>query len=181
MRSHPVHEEGGWSLLVLLGLIVCAGAGGLFAHAILLCSTPGLTPIIPWAMLSVFFLPVGYAVTAYTDLSKLLEVKGLTSSEVRRLKTTIGIKQTQIMIAICFMLVTAGAIALGLLAASSNPLAYHPVIVAAGALLAVTLAIVPLLMLQIREVNNFKTRVTARSNRRKQLASKLEKLSPKGM
>lgn len=178
--KHARAKQTGWSVLGALAVVVCTTAGALFAHALMLCFDQSAAPSPPWGLLTVFLLPVGFAVTVYTELTKLLELKALSETERRRVALTIHAKQRQVLIAICFFVLSALLIAMGLFASSSSWALLHVVIVVTGGVLGISVASVPLLMGQLREVNHFKARVTARALRRKQVKAKLEKLTPKG-
>lgn len=173
------HTQKGWTALGSLAVVVCTAIGALSAHALLLMFDAAFVPAVPWALITLFLLPIGVTMSVYTELGKVCEVKALSDSERRRISTTVKMKQRQTLLAALFFMIGGIMAGFGLFAASGNPALLHPVIVAIGGIMGISAAAVPLLVLQLREAQNFRTAVVVRSNRKKQIAATLARLTTK--
>lgn len=157
-------------------LILAAAAGASSAYFLLCWLTPEAFPT-PWGLMTIFLLPLASAATTYIELSKVMEQTSLSSRERERLQVTLSIKQALIMRWICIILIAATLCVLGFMVISTGHILSIWIFSAVVGLIAFSLAMTPFLLLQNKEITEFKIKLTTRSQRKKELASALKRLS----
>lgn len=172
-------KQYGWSGAGVLAVILSASIGALAAHYIVSSFDKSTPPVVQWGLLTIFLLPIGFAIQLWTNLNNLREINGLSGSERRRIRETVKGKIRQVQIAISFYVLSAIVISFGLLMSPSNWRVYHLVTVFTGFSLGVSTASIFLILHEWREVSNFKGLVFERSSKNKQLSKKLEALQAK--
>ncbi|WP_275628800.1 hypothetical protein [Pseudomonas sp. 273] len=172
-------RQQGWSGLGAMAVILSAAIGALAAHYIVSSFDQNTPPVVQWGLLTVFLLPMGFAIQLWTSLNGIRETKGLSGNERRRIRVTIDGKIRQVQIAICFYVLSAMVIAFGLLLSPRSWPIYHIVTVFTGMSLGISTASIFLILHEWREISSFKSKVFERSVRKKQLEKKLESLNHK--
>lgn len=172
-------KQGGWTGLGVLAVVLAAAIGGLAAHYIVSSFDQSTPPVVQWGLLTVFLLPMGFAIQLWVSLNGLRETKGLSGSERRRIATTVSEKIRQVQIALCFYVFSAVVIAFGLLLSPTSWKVYHAVTVFTGLSLGISTSSIFLILHEWREISQFKSKVFERSSKNKQLAKKLDALKPK--
>lgn len=172
-------KQRGWTGLGTLAVIVSAAIGALAAHYIVSSFDQSTPPVVQWGLLTVFLLPMGFAIQLWVILNGLRETKGLSGSERRRIHITVMEKIRQVQIAISFYVFSAVIIAFGLLLSPASWPAYHAVTVFTGLSLGISTASIFLILHEWREVSSFKSKVFERGVRNKQISKKLDDLKPK--
>lgn len=174
-----MRKQEGWTGLGALAVLLSAAMGGLAMHFFLLSADQNSPPSIQWGILTVFLLPLGFATQLWWNLNSLRELKGVTESERRRLRETVSGKRRQIGIAICFYICSAFAIAIGLFLSTGNWLIYSIATIYTGVALAISICSFFLILNEIRELSDFKSKVHERAIKVKSINKKLEKMSAK--
>ncbi|MFI8735822.1 hypothetical protein ACIGKM_07890 [Ectopseudomonas toyotomiensis] len=172
-------KQDGWTGIGVLAVVLSAAIGALLAHYIVSSFDRTTAPVVQWGLLTVFLLPMGFAIQLWSNLNGIRETKGLSGSERRRIRETVSEKVREVQIALSFYMVSAIVIAFGLWFSPASWKVYHAVTVYTGLSLGISIASFFLMLHEWREVSSFKGRVFERSARRKQLAKKLEALDPK--
>lgn len=172
-------NQGGWTGLGVLAVVLSAAMGALLAHYIVSSFDQTTPPVVQWGLLTVFLLPMGFAIQLWVNLNSIRETKGLSGSERRRIKVTVAEKVRQVQIALSFYMLSALAIAFGLWFSPASWTVYHAVTVFTGLSLGISVSSFFLILHEWREISNFKSTVFERSSRSKQLAKKLGSLGPK--
>ena len=172
-------KKDGWTGIGVLAVVLSASIGALLAHYIVSSFDRTTAPVVQWGLLTVFLLPMGFAIQLWSNLNGIRETKGLSGSERRRISETVSEKVREVQIALSFYMVSAIVIAFGLWFSPASWKVYHAVTVYTGLSLGISIASFFLMLHEWREVSSFKGRVFERSARRKQLAKKLEALDPK--
>lgn len=172
-------KQQGWTGLGFLAVLVAAAMGALATHFFLLSADQSSPPTIQWGMLTVFLLPLGFATQLWWNLNSLREIKGITESERRRVKATVGAKRRQIQCAICFYVCSASLIAIGLFLSPGNWAVYKVVTTFTGVSFSVSICSFFLILSEIKEVSDFKSGVHERAIKTKSINKKLERLAPK--
>ncbi|VXC94596.1 conserved membrane hypothetical protein [Pseudomonas sp. 8Z] len=173
-------KQGGWTGIGVLAVVLSAAMGALLAHYIVSSFDRTTAPVVQWGLLTVFLLPMGFAIQLWVNLNSIRETKGLSGSERRRIRVTVSEKTRQAQIALSFYMLSAIIIAFGLWFSPASWKIYHAVTVFTGLSLGISIASFFLMIHEWREISNFKSKVFERSIRNKQLAKKLEALNPKG-
>ena len=148
--------------------------GALLAHYIVSSFDRTTAPVVQWGLLTVFLLPMGFAIQLWVNLNSMRETKWLSGSE-----RTVSEKIREVQIALSFYLVSPVIIAFGLWFSPASWKVYHAVTVYTGLSLGISISSFFLILHEWREISNFKSRVFERSARNKQLAKKLDALNPK--
>ncbi|BGE57104.1 TPA: hypothetical protein L5Y18_006275 [Pseudomonas aeruginosa] len=174
-----MRDQSGWTGVGVLAVVLSAAMGALLAHYIVSSFDRTTAPVVQWGLLTVFLLPMGFALQLWSNLNSLRETKGLSGSERRRVRETVSEKIRQVQIALSFYMLSAMLIAFGLWFSPSSWKVYHVVTVFTGLSLGISIASFFLMLYEWREVSNFKSRVFERSARNKQLNKKLGALSSK--
>ena len=169
-------KRSGWTGLGLLAVILAASIGGLTAHYIVMSADRSSAPIVQWGLLTIFLLPIGFAMQLWHILGSVSDTKGLSGSEKRRLESTIEGKSRQLQIAVMFYVVAAALIALGLLKSPDNWFIYQLVTIFTGMCLGISIASIFLILQEWREIAAFKRKISARQSRAKAVGKKLERL-----
>ncbi|MHC3749344.1 hypothetical protein ACYKDZ_10710 [Stutzerimonas stutzeri] len=172
-------KQGGWTGTGVLAVVLSAAMGALLAHYIVASFDRTTAPVVQWGLLTVFLLPMGFAIQLWVNLNSIRETKGLSGSERRRIRETVSEKIRQVQIALTFYLVSAIIIAFGLWFSPASWKVYHAVTVYTGLSLGISISSFFLILHEWREISNFKSKVFERSARNKQLAKKLDALDPK--
>lgn len=172
-------KQDGWTGIGALAVVLSAAMGALLAHYIVSSFDRATAPVVQWGLLTVFLIPMGFAVQLWTNLNGIRETKGLSGTERRRIRVTVTEKVRQVQIALSFYMASAIIIAFGLWFSPASWTVYHAVTVYTGLSLGISIASFFLMLHEWREVSNFKGRVFERSAHRKQLAKKLDALDPK--
>ncbi|UUC83842.1 hypothetical protein NPN27_01365 [Stutzerimonas stutzeri] len=166
--------QGGWTGIGVLAVVLSAAMGALLAHYIVSSFDRTTAPVVQWGLLTVFLLPMGFAIQLWVNLNSMRETKWLSGSE-----RTVSEKIREVQIALSFYLVSAVIIAFGLWFSPASWKVYHAVTVYTGLSLGISISSFFLILHEWREISNFKSRVFERSARNKQLAKKLDALNPK--
>lgn len=174
-----MQKQQGWSGLGALAVLVSAAMGGLASHFFLQSADQASPPAIQWGLLTIFLLPLGFATQLWWNLNSLREIKGITESERRRIRETVGAKRRQIQIAICFYACSAFVIAVGLFLSPGNWPIYSMVTIFTGVSFSISICTFFLILTEIKEVSDFRSKVHERAIKTKSINKKLEKLSPK--
>jgi hypothetical protein len=169
----------GWTLWGALFLIIAAVSGSLAFTALLLVIPEGKTVIVPWAMVSIFLLPITFSVQLFFKLTELKDQKELSRDERRRLATIVDEKLRQIKISILFYIVSALFIACSFMLADSNHALFNSALIIAGGLLGITLASVGLIFSETQSVTDFKSKIQNRETERKRQRATLKRLKSK--
>jgi MFS family permease len=173
-------QQRGWTGVGALAVVLSAAIGALLAHYLVSSFDQSTPPVVQWGLLTVFLLPIGFATHLWVNLNSLRETKGLSGSERRRIRATVAEKVRQVQIALGFYMVSAVIIAFGLWFSPSSWKIYHLVTIFTGMSLGMSVSSFFLILQEWKEISNFKGKIHERSSRNKQLAKKLEALSPKG-
>lgn len=171
-------NQRGWTGIGVLAVVVAAAIGALTAHYIVSSFDQSTPPVVQWGLLTVFLLPMGFAIQLWVNLNGLRETKGLSGSERRRIKQTVIEKIRQVQIALCFYVCSAILISFGLLLSPANWQIYHLVTVFTGLSLGISTASIFLILHEWKEISAFKSTVFERASRNKQLLKKLDALKP---
>lgn len=174
-----MRNQSGWTGIGALAVVLSAAMGALLAHYILSSFDQTTAPVVQWGLLTVFLLPMGFAIQLWVNLNGIRETKGLSGSERRRIRNTVAEKIRQVQIALSFYIVSAMVIALGLWFSPASWKVYHAVTVFTGLSLGISTSSFFLMIHEWREISNFKSTVFERSARNKQLTKKLDALNPK--
>lgn len=174
-----MHKQTGWTGMGALAILVSAAMGGLATHFFLQSADQGSPPAVQWGLIAVFLLPMGFATQLWLNLSTLREIKGITESERRRIRETVKAKRRQIQIAISFYICSAFIIAAGLFISPGNWQIYSLVTVFTGISFAISICSFFLILNEMKEVSDFRSKVHERAIKTKSINKKLEKLSPK--
>ncbi|AVX11485.1 hypothetical protein ACM7LV_10835 [Pseudomonas aeruginosa] len=166
--------QGGWTGIGVLAVVLSAAMGALLAHYIVSSFDRTTAPVVQWGLLTVFLLPMGFAIQLWVNLNSMRETKWLSGSE-----RTVSEKIREVQIALSFYLVSPVIIAFGLWFSPASWKVYHAVTVYTGLSLGISISSFFLILHEWREISNFKSRVFERSARNKQLAKKLDALNPK--
>lgn len=172
-------NQGGWTGIGALAVVISAAMGALMAHYIVSSFDQTTAPVVQWGLLTVFLLPMGFAIQLWGNLNSIRETKGLSGSERRRIRETVAEKVRQVQIALSFYMLSAMLIAFGLWLSPTSWGVYHAVTVFTGLSLGISISSFFLMLHEWREISNFKSKVFERSARKKQLEKKLEALNPK--
>lgn len=166
--------QGGWTGIGVLAVVLSAAMGALLAHYIVSSFDRTTAPVVQWGLLTVFLLPMGFAIQLWVNLNSMRETKWLSGSE-----RTVSEKIREVQIALSFYLVSPVIIAFGLWFSPASWKVYHAVTVYTGLSLGISISSFFLILHEWREISNFKSRVFERSARNKLLAKKLDALNPK--
>lgn len=163
--SLPRHSAG-WTAIGACVILGAALFGALAAS--LIFSTSTLSESLPWIIVTVMLIPMGFAVTTWIKLNDLhAEPEGLSRDENRRLSGIVDEKLRQVYIGIAFYIGSVLFTLFVIFVGDKNPslLAWGvPVI---GGLLAISLTSVGFLLAQIREVSKFVGTLKRRKESRK--------------
>lgn len=172
-------RQGGWTGIGALAVVLSAAIGALLAHYIVSSFDQTTAPVVQWGLLTVFLLPMGFAIQLWVNLNSIRETKGLSGNERRRIRQTVSEKIRQVQIALSFYMLSAMLIALGLWFSPASWQVYHVVTVFTGLSLGISIASFFLMLHEWREISDFKAKIFERSSRKKQLDKKLTALNPK--
>lgn len=173
-------RQTGWTALGALGVV----AFGLFGAALtsLLTGSSIGSQAPPWTFITILLLPLTIAVSVLAKLGELKSMDGLSRNEQRRLDDRVAAKRRQVGVAIAFYLVSALFMGIAFYGASSAGTAVilpmSLVVRIAGGLSGAALFSAGLLLLEMREIEDFRGALSRRANSEKGKTAALTRLRP---
>lgn len=171
------HSQSGWTTFGVIGVIVSAAIGA-FGFEILLRLIPsGAIVAVPWAIVSLFILPLSFCVQLVLKLWDLKDQENISREERRRLKSIINGKTWRFFGAIIYYVLSAFIIVTLFFFSANNAEFFRIVTLITGALLSVSMFSIYLIMLEMKEISDFKTKLTERAISKKKQKSALKRLN----
>lgn len=164
--------ELGWTAYAALGVIVAATIGALSFYGLFNIVPEEAIKVAPWVLVSLFLLPIAYAVQVLIKLWELNSVKGLSNNERRRLAHIIKGKTRQFFIAIMFYVLSAALIVILYSFTSIENGLFKLSIIITGGLLGISIFTVALIFSEMKEVYDFSNDLQVRKevNEKKKIA-----------
>jgi hypothetical protein len=173
----PTNLQSGWTNLGVIGVMLAAVLG--FYGFGLLVNIFHIKMSVPWALVSVFLLPLGFCVQLLLKLWELKEQDNLSRDEHRRLKPMIEAKTRQFLIAIIYYVFSAAILATLFFFSESDVELFKFVIKLAGALLFISVFSVYLIFLEMKAISDFKANLKERIELEKRQKVALKRLCSK--
>ncbi|MCK9605297.1 MAG: hypothetical protein M0R33_02480 [Methylomonas sp.] len=172
-----INSNNGWTKLGVIGILFSAIIGA-YGFEILLDIIPNNTSIaIPWAIVSLFLLPLTLCVQLILKLWDLKELSDITRDERRRLKAIIRGKTRQFFIAICYYVLSACIVVTLYVFLSSDVGLFKAVIKITGMLLGISMFSILLILLEMKEISDFNAKLKERALAKKRQKSALKRLN----
>ncbi|MCK9394186.1 MAG: hypothetical protein M0Q44_01170 [Methylobacter sp.] len=166
----------GWTTFGVIGVIASAAIGA-FCFEILFRLIPvDATVVAPWAIVSLFLLPLSFCVQLILKLWDLKEQTNISREERRRLKLIIDEKTRRFFGAVFYYVLSAFIIVTLFFFLSNNAELFRIVIKITGGLLSISLFSIYLIMLEMKEIADFKAKLIERADSKKRQKLALKRL-----
>jgi MFS family permease len=169
-----LHSQQGWTSFGVIGVIISAVIGT-FGFEILLQLVPSnVSIVVPWAIVSLFVIPFTLCVQLILKLWDLKELDDISREERRRLKSIIDGKTRQFFIAIIYYVSSAVIVVTLYVFLANDVELFRMAIKVTGILLSISMFSIYLILLEMKELSDFKAKLIEReiSKKRQKLALK---------
>ena len=171
------HSQRGWTMFGVIGIMVSAVIGA-FGFEILLRLIPSSAgTVVPWAIVSLFIPPLTLCVQLILKLWDLKEQDDISREERRRLKSIINGKTRQFFIAIIYYVSSAVIVVTLFVFFTHDTELFKIAIKITGILLGISMFSIYLILLEMKEISDFKAKLIERVRSKKRQKSALKRLN----
>ncbi|MDI1277609.1 hypothetical protein [Methylobacter sp.] len=172
-----LHSQQGWTSFGVIGVMVSAVIG-IFGFEILLRLIPSnVSIVVPWAIVSLFVIPFTLCVQLILKLWDLKELDDISREERRRLKSIIDGKTRQFFIAIIYYVSSAVIVVTLYVFLANDVELFRIAIKVTGVLLGISMFSIYLILLEMKELSDFKAKLIERAISKKRQKSALKRLN----
>lgn len=169
-----MHDYSGSSTLSVFAMLLSAAVGAIaFCY---LAKWVNLSGPLPWGILTVVLLPVGFAMQLLNKLNDARELEGLTRSEERRLRAILDIKVRDSWLIIGFCTLAAVVIAILFWLISTEHGAAQRNLTVVGALIGLMIWSIGSIAAGFKELAKFRGAISSRKQDDKAVRNALSKL-----